>query len=275
MDRNYYYRILGLSEGATPNQIKTAYEKRMAKLDSADYRDDPEYVNKKKHQTTMAYKVLMGSAPPISKAQRKAGFERFKDSMQRHEEGKEVKEKSFDIKTFASGDKNKYVIVALIIVAVVIISIAGAVIGAVTSFINDFDFNFSDYGYHEESEIDQIQSKVYYFDYLDELDFDTVDENQENIDWGHDSSMELDEKISYILSSLDIDDTSEFFDYITGIDGFYYDYEYYESARCLITWLGAPSFSIVAGGTSLYSGEPILDIEDYLDYILDVIYENL
>ena len=41
MDRNYYYRILGLSEGATPNQIKTAYEKRMAKLDSADYRDDP------------------------------------------------------------------------------------------------------------------------------------------------------------------------------------------------------------------------------------------
>ena len=102
-----------------------------------------------------------------------------------------------------------------------------------------------------------------------------MDENQENIDWEHDSSMELDEKISYILSSLDIDDTSEFFDYITGIDGFYYDHEYYESAKYLITWIGAPSFEMVAGSTSLYNGELILDIEDYLDYILDVIYENL
>jgi len=102
-----------------------------------------------------------------------------------------------------------------------------------------------------------------------------VDENQEKINWRDGSSTELDEKISYILSSLDIDDTSEFFDYITGIDGFYYDNEYYDSADRLINWLCAPSFDMVAGSTSLYSGEPILGIEDYLDYILDVIYENL
>lgn len=273
MDRNYYYRILGLSEGATPNQIKKAYEKRMAKLDSADYRDDPEYVNKKKHQTTMAYKVLMGSAPPISKAQRKAGFERFKDNMQKDEEGKEAQKNPLGTKLSGIDLNNKYIIAALVIVVIIIISVFGIIIGAVTGFVNDF--NFSDYGYHEESEIDRIQNKVYYFDYLDELDFDTVDENQENIDWEHDSSMELDEKISYILSSLDIDDTSEFFDYITGIDGFYYDHEYYESAKYLITWIGAPSFEMVAGSTSLYNGELILDIEDYLDYILDVIYEIL
>ena len=68
MDRNYYYRILGLNENATSKQIKQAYEERIAKLSSADYRDDPFYAEKKKRQATEAYRVLTGSAPPVSNA---------------------------------------------------------------------------------------------------------------------------------------------------------------------------------------------------------------
>ena len=67
MDRNYYYRLLGLSEGASQQEIRAAYETRIARLDSDDYRDDPEYVERKKRQATDAYRVLTGSAPPVSK----------------------------------------------------------------------------------------------------------------------------------------------------------------------------------------------------------------
>ena len=47
-DDRYYYRTLGItSENPTQQQIKKAYEQRIAKLKSADYGDDREYANKK------------------------------------------------------------------------------------------------------------------------------------------------------------------------------------------------------------------------------------
>ena len=85
MDRNYYYRILGVRSDATPAQIRDAYNIRMARLDSADFADGPEYARRKKAQATQAYKVLMGVAPAATAAQKESRFERHKDRIERRE----------------------------------------------------------------------------------------------------------------------------------------------------------------------------------------------
>ena len=59
----------------------------MAKLNSDDYKDDPEYVAKKKEQIIEAYKVLTGSVPPAAKEQGKARFEKFKDYIEKDQDG--------------------------------------------------------------------------------------------------------------------------------------------------------------------------------------------
>lgn len=48
MDKNYYYRVLGVKKDATTQQIKKAYDDRIARLNSADYADDAAYVKKRK-----------------------------------------------------------------------------------------------------------------------------------------------------------------------------------------------------------------------------------
>ena len=85
MDRNYYYRILGVRSDATPQQIKAAYEARIARLNSEDYADEPEYARRKKEQATKAYKVLTGAAPAATRAQKEARFEKRKDRIERRE----------------------------------------------------------------------------------------------------------------------------------------------------------------------------------------------
>lgn len=64
MDRNSCYRILSLRSDATSKQIEKAYELRIARLKSADYADDPEYVQRKILEAKEAYKVLTGSEAP-------------------------------------------------------------------------------------------------------------------------------------------------------------------------------------------------------------------
>ena len=81
MDKRYYYRLLGLREDATPQQIKDAYTQKVRKLKSDDYADDPEYVERKLAEVRHAYGVLTGSAAPVTRAQKEAGFERWKDAM--------------------------------------------------------------------------------------------------------------------------------------------------------------------------------------------------
>lgn len=85
MDRNYYYRVLGVRSDATPAQIRDAYNNRMARLDSADFADEPEYARRKKAQATQAYKVLMGVAPAATASQKESRFERHKDRIERRE----------------------------------------------------------------------------------------------------------------------------------------------------------------------------------------------
>ena len=220
MDRNYYYRILGLTEGATGQQIKLAYETRMAKLDSDDYRDDPEYVAKKKRQTTEAYKVLTGSAPSSTKAQREARFERLKDYIEQKENGEKTSKGSF--KHFGRVQytpKNKKLVftVVVISVAIFVIAIVAAVMFAGVDNSKNVCFDFlgshsdssyssddsDDYSYDyddldifddhydsgydmdEQEQIDEAQQKLLDMDYYGGLDFSAVDGNADKIDWDY------------------------------------------------------------------------------------------
>ena len=70
MDKNYYYRILGVREDATAQQIKQGYEERVKRLKSPDYADDPEYVDRKLGEAAYAYRALLGGKAPSSDKQR-------------------------------------------------------------------------------------------------------------------------------------------------------------------------------------------------------------
>jgi len=81
MDKRYYYRLLGVREGASISEIRAAYGKQMNKLKQPDYADDPEYVARKMDQMRHAYRVLTGAAAPATKAQKEARFEKWKDAL--------------------------------------------------------------------------------------------------------------------------------------------------------------------------------------------------
>ena len=69
MDKKYYYRMLGITRSnPTQQQIREAYDQRMAKLNSSDYEDDRQYARKKMKEATMAYSVLTGAAPSVTKS---------------------------------------------------------------------------------------------------------------------------------------------------------------------------------------------------------------
>ena len=81
MDNREYYRLLGLREGATREQIDNAYKDKMQKLKSADYADDPDYITKRTMRLRHAYSVLTGSSAPATREQKEARFERLKDAL--------------------------------------------------------------------------------------------------------------------------------------------------------------------------------------------------
>lgn len=60
MNRNF--AILGLSEDATKEQVKQAYELRAHKYKSSDYDDDPDYVRKKLDELKSAYDAAYSAA---------------------------------------------------------------------------------------------------------------------------------------------------------------------------------------------------------------------
>ena len=99
MDKKPYYRLLGLTEGATAAQIKDAYEKKMHKLRSDDYADDPEYVARKTREVRHAYSVLTGGAAPATRAQKEARFERWKDAQDGGEDAIREAKKAFRVGT--------------------------------------------------------------------------------------------------------------------------------------------------------------------------------
>lgn len=60
MNRNF--ALLGLREDADREAIKAAYERRRAKYKSADYSDDPDYVNRKLAELKIAYENALAAA---------------------------------------------------------------------------------------------------------------------------------------------------------------------------------------------------------------------
>lgn len=334
MDRNYYYRILGLTEGATSRQVEAAYKERMTKLDSADYRDDPEYVAKKKRQTTEAYRVLTGSAAPVTKAQRRARFERFKDHIESREGGddsgasaaKASKERSEhegfhfgSLKSYidrrggayqgaggraSSKGKNLVAAAVLICSLIVIISIVFAILFAAMNSSDElglttdkhdassdrYDLSSDDaydeftYGYEHENEaaIDEAQIDIAGADYYAGLDLSAMDENAYDIDWdygigvyGGSEENDILSSISNIMSSREIYGINDFFAYITGDEDYFIRHDDFACATAMIDWMRAPGFEDIAGSINLYSGEPILDLADYLKYLESVADENI
>ena len=290
MDRNYYYRILGLRSDATPAQIRDAYNIRMARLDSADFADEPEYARRKKAQVTQAYKVLMGVAPAATAAQKESRFERHKDRIERREG---FEKDPFDEETGSKfkfslpninigkkavktkADKAKLTVAGTAITILITIIGLFSAIGDLVADDNGFDY--SDFYYQDE--VYAAEDLTMMFDYSQNLDPSTAAANQDNIDWyvgvdeyGVDT---LSTDMMDVLYWFGIYDVDEFFGYATGYEDYYMESDDYDCAVALIDWLNAPAFEDVAGQTNLYNGEVILSIADYMEYLEEFVYEHV
>ena len=285
MDRNYYYRVLGVRSDATPAQIKAAYNARMARLSSADYDDEPEYARRKKEQATKAYRVLMGDVPATTKEQKENRFERFKDKVER-KEGFDIDDEKPKFKLSlpkidlsgrvvkTTADKAKFTVVGTAITFLI------AVIGLCSAF--------SDLVMEEEypaDNYDQLYEYIYdaeenfaFYDYYEMLDTRVAADNQPEIDWDDgvgEYGEGMDQLAMDILWWVGIyEEQEEFFDYYTGIDNYYHDYDDYDCATVVINWIGAPDFEEIAGSTNLYNGETILTLTDYMEYLEEFTYER-
>ena len=280
MDRNYYYRILGVRSDATPAQIKAAYNTRIARLSSTDYADEPEYARRKKEQATKAYKVLMGVSPSATKEQKENRFEKLKDKIER-KEGFDVDDEpriKFSLPKINLGKKalNTTADKAKLTVAGTAITILIAVIGLVSSF-SDLMAD-DDYSYETiYDDIYQAEEMLGMFDYYEMLDTSTITDNQANIDWQDGINQYGDELDSYTVDTLwwaGIYEPEEFFSYFTGIADYYDAYDDYDCAVTLINWLGAPTFEEIAGSTNLYNDSLILSMTDYMEYLEEFTYEH-
>ena len=286
MDRNYYYRILGLNEKATSKQIKQAYEERIAKLSSADYRDDPFYAEKKKRQATEAYRVLTGSAPPVSNAQRRARFEKLKDRIEQKESGGRPQESDSqdtykearpdyknEYRKNSSGSKKKFVVPIIIVVAVILITVLGSVFFAVRDYVGEIDFsNFNDILGNDSNDYTDIYSSIedvsekeqieaayetgLSLDYYSNLDTSAIAGNEENVQWTYgqgeyggseDGSDDVFNSTFDVLYALEIYDMAGFYYYVTGDQEFFFNYDDYQCAATLIEYLSAPPFEEIAG----------------------------
>ena len=354
MDKKYYYRLLGLTGEAPPDKIRAAYEERVAKLHSSDYNDDPVYAKKKIKEATMAYKILMGEEPPISRGQKKAAFEKFKDFVE-DREGNDVSEELEDYDDFqaeqetekrthaekamrarkrakerqkaarggsyagsAAGGgtyggssygghpygsqgstdrtagyarrpagRKKIAVLVIIIAAVIIVSVAATLgVGLITGEV--FDNVFDDtvemgYGSYdqtvtaeEKEQIDHARQTCAHIDYYAMLDASAIPDNYDYVIWGEGEGEygdgELFDNTCFLIYAIDVYNAAGFFDYITGIRDFFYEYDDADCADALVDFMSAPPFEEVAGAINLYTGEPILVYSEYLEYLESVTY---
>lgn len=92
---NRDFTILGVREDASKEQVKAAYQQRLARYKSDDYADDPEYVSQKISQLTAAYERAYSAAGSGASAydsdrrepeEREAGIRRIeRDSARRRD----------------------------------------------------------------------------------------------------------------------------------------------------------------------------------------------
>ena len=292
MDKRYYYRMLGLAQEASYDKIKEAYEKKMSKLKSADYQDDPEYARKKMEEVREAYRVLTG-APPSSDNKKNTGHgrkrDKFSDYRRKDTETGMQDRPSGNKKAFfegpsisnAAGSRRKSRSGSASTV-ITVITLALTVLIAFMGFktqVRDQEYDEL-FGYEplpidqEEAEkIWEVQDFIYQIDFYRWLDDSTVYDYLDKIDWyaGENSYGDtVGDGVYDLIEALEIGDEADFFYYVTGIDDFYFTYDDASCAEVLISWMEAPSFSEVAGCTDTLSGQVILSYDEYLNYLRQV-----
>ena len=276
MDDRYYYRTLGItSENPTQQQIKKAYEQRIAKLKSADYGDDREYANKKMREAAEAYRRLTGQAPSSSD---KSGQAKGMSSGLK-EKAKEYKKELLAEAGKFKKDRGKPPM-AVFIAVIAAVVIAGGVISGVSEVISDnhysntsyVDFSFDENGEAEEDAIDEMAVLCSNTDYYSGVDFSDADDYYYGlVDWEQGVGEYGDERIFNgicgILEQFGINNITGFFAYITGESEFYSESDDYDCASALIEWMQAPYFEMMAGARDMYNERPILSISEYLNYL--------
>ena len=276
MDDRYYYRVLGITlSNPTEQQIKNAYEQRMAKLKSADYSDDKEYVHKKMKEASEAYRKLIGEAPTSSanNGSGKVTSDRLK------EKAKEYKKEWIDGVGKFKNDRGKPSLAAVIAIIIAVAVVGGIINGVIDVVNNNSDSNagFVDFDFDgdvevDEAAIDEMAVLGSNTDCYSGVDFsNAADYYDGSVDWGEGIGEYGEDRIFNgicgILEQFGINDITGFFDYITGETDFYSERDDYDCASALIAWMQAPEFEIMAGARDLYNERPILSISEYLNYL--------
>lgn len=337
MDKKPYYRLLGLTEGATAAQIKDAYEKKMHKLRSDDYADDPEYVARKTRDVRHAYSVLTGGAAPATRTQKEARFEKWKDAQDEGEDAIREMKKAFrtgasKLKAFGhdavcdldeeaaekgsrvfrraedgeeeagafrsvggsgSGSRKKTYYAPhekgakkegrnplrnKIIAVGVAIFLASGILSTCTELITDaIDEPVPEIQLEESEMIAIIQEKADEIDYYACLDFSDYEAFADQIEWElrDETAEQLFENTQELAWSMGLNDVESAVAAITGDADFYWENDDLTNARTLASLMNPPAFEEIAGAISLYSGEVILNYNDYLQFLCDVAEDQL
>lgn len=306
MDRNYYYRELGLRPGATNQQIKKAFEDRMARLSSPDYADDPEYVAKKMKQAKFAYSVLMGSAAPLTKAQRKASYECYKDDIEEGRDSAHLKHsgkkrsRNLDASdTFGSAKQKvqevwgnlaanseielpkgfgKIIVAILIFIIPALISLVGNIVGDAFYGSPEPDYSISVEAETEYDEyikdnydaVSRIMNRDMEYDYWTYLLYPDEDIDAEDIEWelSDDTHNQLWSLNQELAFAMDIESVPDMITYLTGDEDAYWTNSDYTISQYITGMMGAPAFSDIAGMMNSYMGETILTYADYMNFLI-------
>ena len=313
MDKKYYYRLLGLQEGADRKKIDAAYEKRRRMLQSADYADDPEYAHKRMVQTKNAYKVLTGAAAPATVTQRNDHFERIKDALDGGEDTVKAEKRRIHrqhtiddspigglkslghkVSSTAKNVKDKHAEMSDDDLKKVV-SVIGAVVVLISGIISSCDINdSSDYQWEDEeiyieesyvnenfddpysSRMSAMYNLGHEFDYYGGLDYSTVEEYSNLVRWtsyNEDDAEEQFCEMSRILDALQ-DGYREMLVEFTGNDYYLEEADLQECINEVAYCIGAPYFEDVAGATEPYYNMPIITYADYLRYLNNVIEDQ-
>ena len=303
MDKKNYYRLLGLRPDATNQQIKNAFESRMARLASPDYADDPEYVDKKMKQAKFAYSVLTGVAAPPTKAQRKASYECYKDDV---EEGRDsdhlkhmrkgrkgnidaqgasgsVKQKlDGAFKDFAASSEieiPKGLGKVLIAVAIALIPILFTALGNI--IVNPLNYAEPEYSISVEAENDEyikdnyeavsrIMNRDADYDFWGCLLYPEEDIDAADIEWdpSEDTLGQIWSLNNELAYAMDIESVPDMITYITGDEDAYWTNDDYMISHYITGMMDAPAFSDIAGMQDTYSGRTILTYADYMEFLI-------
>ena len=305
MDKNYYYRILGVREDATAQQIKQGYEERVKRLKSPDYADDPEYVDRKLGEAAYAYRALLGGKAPSSDKQRKKGYEKMKDSMEKDEtsggakhferartSGRTVSDASKNAatainaagtrlkdkaaRTVSSVSDSKEAKSALGIALSVLLAVVSLAIGSCDTYSSP-DYSYEDTAYMESNRqaVERILNRSEEYDFFGHLD-DSNPVPDEKIE--REITDEISEELwglnMDLCSALDIHSLMYAVGWYMDDENYYYNASDYEISLLLAEIMGAPTFEEVAGMTVTDTDWIITDYIDYMRFLRDIAWEQ-